>query len=90
MKLSVIAALLSFLATSYASQVVIDQSFSKESGSKHGDLLVQLRKAYPEYDLDLTEKRLVQLDPSDAPVLLSELEKVRSGRLPTHALTSAD
>ena len=90
MKLSVVAALLSLLAVSYASQVVIDQSFSKESGSKHSDLLGQLRKAYPDYDLDLTEKRLVQLDPSDAPVLLSGLEKVRSGRFPRHALTSAD
>lgn len=81
MKVSAFTTLLSLSAASYASQLVFDQSLIQDSGLEYSNLLQPVLEAYPEYDLDLTEKRLVQLDPSDPPVLITELEKVRPDRL---------
>lgn len=77
MKLVHVAAVLAISLEAHASQFVFDQS---KSGLGLGQNDLRLFQGYPDYDLDLGDKRLVQLDPSGPPVLLSELEKVCSGR----------
>ena len=78
MKLFHVAALLAVSLEAHASQSVLDQS---NSGLELGQNEFRYLQGYPDYNLDLGDKRLVQLDPSGPLVLLSELEKVCSGRL---------
>ncbi|KAL5527274.1 hypothetical protein ACEPAG_6065 [Sanghuangporus baumii] len=46
------------------------------SGLQRVDL-EQIYQAYPEYSLDLSERRLIQYDASTPPVFLTELEKIK-------------
>ena len=57
-----------------ADQTVLKGSLDS-SGPKRA-ALQQIYQAYPEYSLDLSERRLIQFDASVPAVFLTELEKV--------------
>ena len=66
--------LISFALATAASQVVLNDILSS-AGSKPADFEA-LYRAFPDYSVDLNAKRVIQLSPSDPPVVLTELEKV--------------
>lgn len=66
--------LFSVVLAATASQVVL-QDLLDGAGSQPADF-EKLYQAYPDYSLDLSAKRLVQLSTSDPPVILTELDKV--------------
>ncbi|KAI5120508.1 hypothetical protein M0805_000093 [Coniferiporia weirii] len=74
MKLARTAALLGLIAVVGASQVVLDDLVDSAGARRVG--FEQVYRAYPDYNLDLAEKRLVQLGPSEPPVVLTEFEKI--------------
>ncbi|THH09068.1 hypothetical protein EW145_g2281 [Phellinidium pouzarii] len=75
MKISGTTTLLALAVTAAsASQVILD-SFLDDARAQHGSF-EQLYQAHPGYNLDLEEKRLIQLGPSDPPLVLSEFEKI--------------
>ncbi|KAH8113382.1 Zn-dependent exopeptidase [Phellopilus nigrolimitatus] len=75
MKLSPAVALVVAAATVNASQVVLD-NFIDSTGPQRVDY-EQLYQAYPGFNLNLEERRLVQLDSSEPPVEISELDKIQ-------------
>lgn len=67
-------AFLTLAAVVGASQMVLNDLLGSAS-LQRGDF-EQLYQAYPDYTLNLNERRLIQFDSSEPPVVVSELEKV--------------
>ena len=67
-------ALLATALVAKANQVVLNDFIF--SSVLNADDLQKLYDSYPDYSLDLNERRLVQLGPDQPPVTLTELQKV--------------
>ncbi|EJD01034.1 Zn-dependent exopeptidase [Fomitiporia mediterranea MF3/22] len=67
-------AILACITVAAAQQTVLDDIL--RSADVHRTDFVDIYEAYPEYSLDLGERRVIQFDPSARPVVLTELEKI--------------